>query len=137
MQKLYGFQKTQNAEILFRYYMLAIQSEDSSIYPTVQRFITTQGRMKYIPPLYRAKFASSSGREIAVDTFLKHKEFYYPIASKMIAYDMTTRQPKTGVMRKIKKLLIGVERPPTSVIMGVAAALVTLGALFMSRSRRK
>jgi leukotriene-A4 hydrolase len=137
MQKLYGFHKTQNAEILFRYCMIAIQSEDSGIYPTVQRFITTQGRMKYIRPLYRALFASSSGRNIAVDTFLKHKDFYHPIASKMIAYDMTTREQTTGMLGKIKNMVMGVEGPPpTSMYMGVAATFVTLGALFMSRSRK-
>lgn len=139
MQKMYGFQKSQNAEILFRYCMLAVQSEDSSVYPIVQRFITTQGRMKYIRPLYRAMFSSSSGKEFAVDTFLKHKDFYHPIASKMIAYDMTmARGPRPEVLSsKIKNILIGMQRPPNSVYMGIAATFVTLGAIFMSRSRRK
>lgn len=134
MQTMYGFQKTQNAEILFRYCMLAIQSEDSTIYPTVERFITTQGRMKYIRPLYRAMFASSTGRELAVEIFLKHKDFYHPIASKMIAHDIMTtrREPKKGILGKFKNMVIGSDRPSTAVYIGATATFVTLGAIIMS-----
>jgi hypothetical protein len=55
----------------------------------------------------------------------------------MIAYDMTTREQTTGMLGKIKNMVMGVEGPPpTSMYMGVAATFVTLGALFMSRSRK-
>ena len=44
--------------------------------------------MKYVRPLYRALFASEMGKELAVQVFLKHKDFYHPICSKMIATDL-------------------------------------------------
>lgn len=136
MQKLYGFHESHNAEILFRYCMIAIQSEDSSIYPIVKRFITSQGRMKYIRPLYRAMFASPSGRKVAVDTFLKNKDFYHPIAAKMIAYDMTRKQ-STGLIGKIKGFLNNRnDVPPTYVYIGLAA-VVSLGAHLLTRSKKK
>lgn len=51
-------------------------------------FITTQGRMKYVRPLYRALHESKMGKDLAVDAFLKNKDFYHPICAKMIASDL-------------------------------------------------
>jgi leukotriene-A4 hydrolase len=136
MQMRYCFQESKNAEILFRYCMLAVQSEDEGIYPIVVRFITSQGRMKYIRPLYRVMFASTTGkgREIAVETFLKNKDFYHPIASKMIAYDMTKGQDR-GLMGKIKSALSNNSFGVTPVSVGVAAA-AAVGALSLLRSKK-
>ena len=134
--KEYGFEQSSNAEILFRYCMLSVHSEDKDIYPIVVRFVSSQGRMKYIRPLYRAMFASSSSREIAVDTFVKNKDFYHPIASKMIAYDMT-KGGSEGFMGKIKDGLmnLGIQSNISSTVtIGVAAAAI--GAVTLMRSRK-
>lgn len=88
MDALYGFAKSRNAEILLRYCRLAIASEDKSVLPVVTRFITSQGRMKFIRPLYKALYASKMGKEIAVETFLRNKDFYHPIGAKMVASDL-------------------------------------------------
>lgn len=88
MSDLYQFPLSQNAEILFRYCELAILAEDVSILPTVTRFITTQGRMKFTRPLYRALYKSRMGQELAVSTFLANKDFYHPICVKMVAQDL-------------------------------------------------
>jgi len=135
MQMKYSFQRSKNAEILFRYCMLAVQSEDRGIYPVVVRFITSQGRMKYIRPLYRAMFASATSREIGVETFLKNKDFYHPIASKMIAYDMIGGQNDKGFMRNIKSVLTLNKLRSTPVTVGVAVAAV-VGALTLLRCKK-
>lgn len=128
MANTYNFHKSKNAEILFRYCMVAVQCGDEGIYSVVVRFITSQGRMKYIRPLYRAMFASSTGREIAIDTFLKHKDFYHPIASKMIAYDMTKGK---GIIAKVKDIF----SKPSSLAIGVAAA-AAIGALTIFKPKK-
>jgi len=132
MQQSYGFHQSQNAEILFRYCMIAVQSEDKDIYPTVVRFITSQGRMKYVRPLYRAMFSSSDARDIAVETFLKNKDFYHPIASKMIAYDMTKGQSRS-FMDKVKN--VGFNFDSTQVAYAMAAS-AAIGALALMRSKK-
>lgn len=76
MNSLYRFNASKNSEILLRYCRLAIAAEDRSNLPVVVRFITSQGRMKYIRPLYKALFESKMGKELAVQTFLQHKESY-------------------------------------------------------------
>jgi leukotriene-A4 hydrolase len=89
MNGLYSFSESKNSEILFRYSMLAVASEDSSILPVAIRFITTQGRMKFVRPLYKALHKSRMGKDLAVTTFLANKDFYHPICAKMVAADLS------------------------------------------------
>ena len=88
MDEVYGFSRTKNSEILNRFCKLAIGAEQASILPVVLRFITTQGRMKFVRPLYRALFASKMGKAAAIKTFQENRSFYHNIAVKMIATDM-------------------------------------------------
>jgi leukotriene-A4 hydrolase len=88
MNGLYHFADSKNSEILFRYCQLAIASEDSSILPIAIRFITSQGRMKFVRPLYKSLYRSDFGKDLAVKTFLNNQDFYHPIATKMIAADL-------------------------------------------------
>jgi leukotriene-A4 hydrolase len=88
IKEAYSFHLSQNSEILFRFCILAVESGDFSVLPVVVRFITSQGRMKFVRPLYRALFQSAMGKELAVSTFIENRDFYHPIAAKMIATDL-------------------------------------------------
>jgi leukotriene-A4 hydrolase len=46
------------------------------VLPQVIEFISSQGRMKYVRPLYRLLRAmpAGSGAQLAVDTFEQHKD---------------------------------------------------------------
>lgn len=84
----YGFSTTKNSEILHRFSLISINAEDASILPVVLKFITTQGRMKFVRPCYRALYASKFGRAAALKTFKENRGFYHAIAAKMVAADM-------------------------------------------------
>ena len=65
-------------------------------------FLSEQGRMKFIRPLYRALAAgSTSGRELARSLFLDRQLSYHPVARKMVAADLKTllsaSQPESEV----------------------------------------
>ena len=92
MNNLYHFSDSRNSEILFRYCMIAIPAEDSTILPVAVRFITTQGRMKFTRPIYKALYKSRMGKALAVSTFLENKDVYHPICSKMVAQDLKVGQ---------------------------------------------
>ncbi|KAL7533149.1 hypothetical protein ACHAWF_004363 [Thalassiosira exigua] len=111
MKELYKMHESQNSEVLFRFCMIAVEAEDESIIPLVVQFITAQGRMKFVRPLYRALFRSKMGKDVAVSTFLENKDFYHPIAAKMIATDLKPEEKKkiwdaVGELRK-KPLVVG------------------------------
>mmetsp|Transcript_26016 Transcript_26016/g.43407 ORF Transcript_26016/g.43407 Transcript_26016/m.43407 type:complete len:155 (+) Transcript_26016:20-484(+) len=120
MNAQYGFAKSHNAEILFRYCEVALAAKDTTIVPVVVRFITTQGRMKFVRPLFRSLYQFQS--KVAVDTFLQHQDFYHPICSKMIAVDLQIVQRRK--QRRQVWLSVGVA--------AVAASLI----LVLSRRRR-
>jgi len=88
MTAIYKMGDSKNSEILSRFCQLAIAAGDTSIYPNTIQFITTQGRMKFVRPLYRALYQAESGKDLAKDTFLMNSDFYHPIAAKMLAVDM-------------------------------------------------
>lgn len=119
MNDLYQLASTRNAEVLFRYCDLAIQAEDSSILPTVTRFITTQGRMKFTRPLYRALYKSRMGRKLAISTFLANKDFYHPICVKMVAQDLKVSNQADERLTINPAILIGL----AAVVAGVAVTL--------------
>jgi hypothetical protein len=62
---------------------------NSSVPEAALSFITQHGRMKYNRPIYR-EFYKLSGefRQLAIETFQKHFNFYHPIASAMIQKDL-------------------------------------------------
>ena len=86
-------QETHNAEIRCSWYLLRIRAGDASVLPEVDSFLSEQGRMKYLRPLYKAIFSQTSGfdpdgKTQARDLFAKHKGLYHPIAAKMVASDL-------------------------------------------------
>jgi leukotriene-A4 hydrolase len=138
----YKFHESKNSEILFRYSKLAIAAGDEQILPTVIRFITTQGRMKYIRPLYRALFESAAhtGKLLAIEAFEANKDFYHPIAAKMITKDLelddegkTSSSLVLGVEKnKERRNFIGTNFVISVGIVGLAALLLT--RTYMRRS---
>uniref|UniRef100_A0A7S2EUF7 Peptidase M1 leukotriene A4 hydrolase/aminopeptidase C-terminal domain-containing protein n=1 Tax=Ditylum brightwellii TaxID=49249 RepID=A0A7S2EUF7_9STRA len=127
MQDLYKFHETKNCEILYRLCMIGVSASDENIYPVVVRFITTQGRMKYIRPLYRALFATEKGKGIAIQAFLEHKDFYHPIAAKMIAMDLGA-----AVTARNK----GEKNIPYQTLFIGTLAVVSIGAVVLARRKK-
>ncbi|KAL9645691.1 hypothetical protein ABK040_003424 [Willaertia magna] len=86
LDKTYDFSSNTNSEIMHRWQMLALKWKYEPIKPFVVKFITSQGRMKYVRTLYSNLFKVDP--ELAVKTFKEHEGFYHSIARKMIAKDL-------------------------------------------------
>eukprot|EP01034_Spumella_vulgaris_P034235 gene34235-42217_t len=74
LDETYGFTASHNSEIMLRWHTICLHSECEWILDRVVQFITEQGRMKFVRPLYRTLRATSIGRELAVETFEKSKD---------------------------------------------------------------
>ncbi|KAG2443497.1 hypothetical protein HXX76_001850 [Chlamydomonas incerta] len=87
---LYGIYESKNAEIRFAFFKLAIPARDAQALPHVADMLKTQGRMKFLRPLYRALVGRGGpeGRQLALDTFAVAGPSYHPIAQKMVAADL-------------------------------------------------
>jgi len=80
---------TKNFDLQFVIYQLCLKCNYVDALPNIVTFLESQGRMKYVRPIYRGLFASSFGKEIAVNTFQKNKNNYHPICGKMLAKDLS------------------------------------------------
>ncbi|XP_006454850.1 hypothetical protein AGABI2DRAFT_198496 [Agaricus bisporus var. bisporus H97] len=95
--RLYGVSSTSNAEIRLRFYGVALQDASS---PAAQHFAVEaakwvigddgtgiiKGRMKFCRPTFRS--ISKVNHDVAVETFMKAKNYFHPIARKLIEKDL-------------------------------------------------
>lgn len=134
IKNAYAFHQSRNSEILYRYCILAIEAEDVTILPVVIKFITTQGRMKFVRPLYRSLFQSKIGKELAVSTFTKNIDFYHPIAAKMIATDLDEGMKKE-VKSFFREQMKSFFREPL-VVVGLLALSSAIAVALLRGKRR-
>lgn len=88
LDSIYNLSKSTNAEIKSRLYEMGLKLNwDKMVEPTLS-FLTSQGRMKYVRPLYRALFNSSVGKDAGIKCFLENKHFYHTICARMIEKDL-------------------------------------------------
>ncbi|XP_070557997.1 leukotriene A-4 hydrolase-like [Ptychodera flava] len=88
MEKCYGFNSSKNSEIRFRWYRMCIRGGWQDVIPMALEFVTEQGRMKFVRPIYRDLYALDSARERAVETFKKNRGQMNNICSNMVAKDL-------------------------------------------------
>jgi leukotriene-A4 hydrolase len=69
---VYVFSTSRNSEILLRWQSLCLRCQYTKVVPQVVEFITTQGRMKFVRPLYRLLYTVSANT--AVETFDAYKD---------------------------------------------------------------
>ena len=86
MDSVYSFSTSKNAEIISRFYIIAMKGRWKRIYPDVAEFLANVGRMKYVRPGYRG--LNEVDRELAVKTFREHEMFYHPICRAMVKKDL-------------------------------------------------
>jgi len=91
--EVYGFNKCRNSEERFRWYEVAMASANETVLPAIVQFITEQGRMKFVRPLYRSLLASDipGTKELALETFARVAASYNPITRKMVQADLKLR----------------------------------------------
>lgn len=85
----FGLSAEQNVEICLKWFMLTVRVGYTAVVPLVLHFVTQHGRMKYNRPLYRELYKlGGEFRDAAIDTFIKNRKFYHPIAAAMIEKDL-------------------------------------------------
>jgi leukotriene-A4 hydrolase len=87
--EVYKMNERTNSEIKFRWLRLALKGRHTDVFPNVVKFLTEQGRMKFVRPLYSELHGCpNGGKELAVDTFVANRHIYHGIAANMIAKDL-------------------------------------------------
>ncbi|EGD76915.1 hypothetical protein PTSG_12699 [Salpingoeca rosetta] len=82
------FPNTSNAELRFRILSLCMKANLTEFNKQVIDFLTSQGRMKFVRPLFRL-FAKVPGNAYkATEVFKAHRSQYHNIAAAMLAKDL-------------------------------------------------
>lgn len=80
LDRVFGFSKSGNSEILFEWLMMTVRNSYTPAYPELERFLTTVGRRKFIKPLYEELAKTPEGRARAEAIYEKARPGYHPIA---------------------------------------------------------
>ncbi len=75
---------TGNAEIKFDWLRLSILNQYTPAYPTLDEFLTTVGRLKFLVPLYRALQATPAGQTRAARIYATARPGYHSTAWKIL-----------------------------------------------------
>lgn len=88
LDETYSLSPTHNVEIALKWFLLCLHSRYAPAYDGAARFATLHGRMKYCRPVLRELYLIPEAKQLALDTFQRHRSFYHPQAERMIAKDL-------------------------------------------------
>ena len=90
LDELYKLSEFKNSEIRCKWLQLRLAAGDAGAFEPARDMLRSQGRMKFLRPLYRSlsKSKAEGGKKFAEETFAGARNMYHPIAEKMVAADL-------------------------------------------------
>jgi len=82
LERTFHFNETGNSEIRFQWLKLAIAGRYDPAVPSLEQFLTSQGRRKFVTPLYSDLMAQGDwGRPIAQRIYARARPGYHPVTA--------------------------------------------------------
>ena len=76
----FSLSATGNSEVLFAWLQLAVANRYDPAVPALEKFLTAQGRRKFVEPLFRGLLAQAEwGRPIAERIYRMARPTYHPV----------------------------------------------------------
>ena len=74
-----------NAEVLYSWLQIAVQHRYQPAVPTLEKFLTTMGRRKFVLPLFESLWAEGDwGRPIATRLYARARPGYHPVTTNSV-----------------------------------------------------
>ncbi|MES2225225.1 MAG: M1 family metallopeptidase [Patescibacteria group bacterium] len=80
LERRFSLSQIPNVEVKWSFLVASAQAGHVDLYPAVESFLRTQGRIKYLKPLYEALASTEQGSEHATRIFSDAKGNYHPAA---------------------------------------------------------
>ncbi len=80
----FGFTETANSEILNAWLLHAIEHRYEEAYLALEEFLLSQGRRKFLMPLYSKLAETTEGMELAQEIYREARPMYHPISYNSI-----------------------------------------------------
>ena len=82
LERGFGLNATRNSEVRFAWLELAVANRYDPAVPSLEEFLTTQGRRKFVRPLVKALAADTAwGRPVAARVYAKGRPLYHPMVT--------------------------------------------------------
>jgi aminopeptidase N len=84
LDRRFGFTSTGNSEVLFAWLRISIRNHYEAALPALERFLTSQGRRKFVKPLFEDLVKSGWGRPLAERIYTKARPMYHPVTARSV-----------------------------------------------------
>jgi hypothetical protein len=84
LDRAFGFTRTGNSEVLFAWLRIAIRHRYEPARPALERFLTTQGRRKFLRPLFEDLMATDWGKAEARGIYSKARPLYHAVSASTL-----------------------------------------------------
>jgi leukotriene-A4 hydrolase len=84
LDRAFRFSDSGNSEVLSAWFEKSLDTGYSEVYPAIERFLTTQGRRKFLRPLYEKLAKDASGLAFAKRVYAKARPTYHPVSQTTI-----------------------------------------------------
>ena len=84
LDRAFHMSEKANSEVLFAWLQLAVAHRYDPAVPALERFLTSQGRRKFVQPLFEALVASDWGRPIARRIYAQARGTYHPLTASAV-----------------------------------------------------
>lgn len=91
LDRAFAFPQSGNSEILFAWLKIAIRNRFQPAFPALEKFLLSQGRLKFIAPLYADLEKTDWGRKMAIDIYRRARPTYHFVSTNTI--DETLKWP--------------------------------------------
>jgi aminopeptidase N len=81
LDKTFGLTRRRNSEVLFLWLRLAIRNRYGPAMPALEEFLTTQGRRKFLRPLYEDLMKTDWGKAEARRIYARARPLYHAVAT--------------------------------------------------------
>ncbi len=80
LDRAFGFSRQGNSEVLFIWLRLAVRHHYQPAMPALERFLTSQGRRKFLKPLYEDLMATDWGKPEAKRLYQRARPLYHAVS---------------------------------------------------------
>lgn len=84
LDRAFRLSSSGNSEILGAWLLIAVRNRYEPAFPALRQFLTSQGRRKFLAPLYTALAKTDWGRTMALDIYRKARPTYHSVAVNTI-----------------------------------------------------
>ncbi|MCK5504767.1 MAG: leukotriene A4 hydrolase C-terminal domain-containing protein [Thermodesulfovibrionia bacterium] len=84
LDQIFDLTDSSNAEILFQWLLMSIQSDYAGADQALEDFLISVGRLKFVRPLYKELAKTDAGHARALEIYKKARPNYHPITVRVV-----------------------------------------------------